>query len=717
MAYVPNYDYDIFISYSHRDNQSMEGHPAWVDDFHDALRLRLTTKLGDSLAIRRDNEIGGNVPLPQAIRDACQNSALLICITSRGYFASTWCEREYEIFCSANQDPLIYENKSRIFKVILDEAPAQPHQALLNETLGYEFYKPESGLPLWKAEESYWRRIEKIVRDIDELLTLMKPVQTCRYVLVVDTLGRAFDRDHAEAYAAALRRACNTPHLRLSEFIKETNEAKLILDIPHTHINRMDDPISMTSEQQSISVRAFYPGSLDEILLQAKKRLIISGHTLNRFSQGEKVQEALNKLLRSGVRVTLIMLNPKSKYAQAHAPFYESESSGSSEEHYKETLKRLKLLFESLDEASKARLEVLLGNFMPRFRTIIVDGKTVYANLYMYEDDVNDYADFVLHRDDSPNPVDEDGLFARITSSTLKLVNAPEIVPYIRYGRLHTYWAQSNLVKWDRWTPQARYRHQITHQFYVTHAEEFHERFGGGKLKAKPLEPYVRKFLRQLRGMTVVVGCGSGKEVEYLSRKGQCAELYGVDFSPEGIKLARSEYPDINARFIVADFYDLEYIVDGKCDSIAANAAFVHLFERDDMLTILKRISNKLKPGGLCFIRNLYKEDEEGNPVNHDYFPSPDRWYDPRWFVYYSRTYLVELAKSVDLFVDDTALKDFCTKKRKMPISRNGETIDYDLIKNMDILQDKGFPHERFEGVYWPTLLLVKSKSPKATRH
>lgn len=638
MAYLPEYQYDLFISYAHVDNQShVKGNDGWVDQFDRSLRICLSEAFGrnTSVGIWRDIRLPGNAILDPSIIQACRTSACLLCITSPGYVASEWCQNEYDTFCSANQaqHPPRHLNSSRIFNVTKSEVFSESDKAAYEERFGhlmnYKFYDADPdedwSNPIWPKpstdpDQRYEKLMRRLVRNIHSLLGSMKTAT------------------------------------------EQTAGIEQIEELPFT---------------------------LDQLLLRANDQVIISANTIDRFSTDDRVRKALLSSLLKGVRVTLIMLNPKSASALAHAPFYQLESSGTAEAHYKTALRFAGALFELLDADSKARVEVLLSNYMPRFRAIVVDQKEVYIYLYMYGEDVSDFPDFVFDRNYSASPRREGTrhpVAARVIKSMNDLIKAPEIIPYIRDNTRYDYWERSKLAQWDRWTSEVKYRHRITHQYYVGHAQEFHEMFGHTP------EPYVREHLDLLKGRTLVLGCGSGKEVEHLSRQKRCSELIGVDFSPEAIRLARTQCTNSMARFIMADFYDLEHIEEGQYDSIVANAAFVHLFEREDMSGMLDHIWKRLRPGGLCFIRNLYKE-LEGRPIDQDYDASLQRFKNPRWFVYYSRTYLATLASRTGFLIEDEATE---------AISKECGFTD------LSIVMRKGFPHEEFDGVYWPTILLVK---------
>ena len=57
MGQIAGYDYDLFISYSHNDNEPLSGH-RWVDEFHEALQNWLVKRRSyDKLSIWRDDQL------------------------------------------------------------------------------------------------------------------------------------------------------------------------------------------------------------------------------------------------------------------------------------------------------------------------------------------------------------------------------------------------------------------------------------------------------------------------------------------------------------------------------------------------------------------------------------------------------------------------------------------------------------------------------------
>ena len=275
------------------------------------------------------------------------------------------------------------------------------------------------------------------------------------------------------------------------------------------------------------------------------------------------------------------------------------------------------------------------------------------------------------------------------------------------------------------------YRHAVTHDFYITNGRDFHQRFGRNLN-----EQYVKDHLEKLSGRCMVLGCGSGKEIEFLLERGACEEVYGVDFSPVAIELARErlqvvygsrpgkDRKPLDEVLLVDDFYDLEHLVEGQFDCIVANAAFVHLCEVNDLSKMLGSIWEKLSPGGVCFMRGLYRE-RDGVPMPCHYHESKERFHDIRWFVYYSRKRLVELAESQGFSVDDSTTRDIALALKldiaselrsrhvawkKNSLSKYG-AVEYSETPRFDLetIMKKGFYHRDFPDTFWPTILIGKS--------
>ena len=96
MAFVSDYDHDVFVSYARLDNQ---GETAWVSTLVRHLDTELRQRLGTKdLRIWIDENLDGNRPLTPEIMRSIQRSATLLIVMSSGYLASEWCAKERNAF-------------------------------------------------------------------------------------------------------------------------------------------------------------------------------------------------------------------------------------------------------------------------------------------------------------------------------------------------------------------------------------------------------------------------------------------------------------------------------------------------------------------------------------------------------------------------------------------------------------------------------------------
>ncbi|MFA5332933.1 MAG: methyltransferase domain-containing protein [Candidatus Nanoarchaeia archaeon] len=114
-------------------------------------------------------------------------------------------------------------------------------------------------------------------------------------------------------------------------------------------------------------------------------------------------------------------------------------------------------------------------------------------------------------------------------------------------------------------------------------------------------------FIKELRKsakkelLILDVGCGVGLLSKILSEKG--FQVKGIDFSGEMIKYAKINAP--LARFKKIDFF--AYSSKEKYDGIVLSS-FIHLFPKEEMSNILKKITSLLLPEGVVFIATTYHE-------------------------------------------------------------------------------------------------------------
>ena len=180
---APLLEHDIFISYTHIDNQPFgEDQARWVTQLHELLSIRVAQLLGRSVSIWRDGKLSGNDSFPDELLTRLDTVALLVSVFSPRYFNSEWCRRELRTFLEAAQRSggVRLGNKLRVFKLLRTPVPRDrippDLQWLLDEALGYEFYRQlESGrirdfLLDPDLHREYWLRLDDLAQDIAETL-------------------------------------------------------------------------------------------------------------------------------------------------------------------------------------------------------------------------------------------------------------------------------------------------------------------------------------------------------------------------------------------------------------------------------------------------------------------------------------------------------------------------------------------------------------------
>jgi len=176
MAYTPDFDFDIFISYAHVDNcKAKNCQKGWIDFFHDELQTYLNSKIGrqDIIKIWRDKSIEGNYIFDQTIKEKISGSALFIAFVSNGYLKSEYCLKELKMFHSnANNQStgLIVEDKSRIFPLLLTNIQHAKYPDQIKGMTGFEFHDAEStddiGDPTEQTEKLYRDQFKKLAKAV-----------------------------------------------------------------------------------------------------------------------------------------------------------------------------------------------------------------------------------------------------------------------------------------------------------------------------------------------------------------------------------------------------------------------------------------------------------------------------------------------------------------------------------------------------------------------
>ena len=185
MALVSGYNNEVFISYSHIDNQPF-GDPrgGWVDIFHEQLQNFVNVHVGRRTNVWRDKRLTGAEVFSDEIEQQLRRSAVLVSVISPGYMQSDWCNRELVGFTKAAQalGNLRVGNLQRVVKVLRLPVERSALPPLLDDVLGGQFYRvdPASGRardllldPSPDARQVFRARVDDVAQDLSRLLDAM----------------------------------------------------------------------------------------------------------------------------------------------------------------------------------------------------------------------------------------------------------------------------------------------------------------------------------------------------------------------------------------------------------------------------------------------------------------------------------------------------------------------------------------------------------------
>ena len=186
MAYLPQYQHDLFISYRRASN---EGQDAWVDHFCDSVRSALKDLVGDVSIWRDTAELHAGDAWRPEIAQAVDSAGIFIALISRTYFDSDECRKEFDRFLGRIKGA---DGASRKLMPIYKHPP-KPDQTLpaeLAQIGHHEFFnlqpKPWRELDPRRDADDYQERLGRVVFDLMEALEALHGQQKQR------ALGKVF---------------------------------------------------------------------------------------------------------------------------------------------------------------------------------------------------------------------------------------------------------------------------------------------------------------------------------------------------------------------------------------------------------------------------------------------------------------------------------------------------------------------------------------------
>jgi hypothetical protein len=184
MAYLPQFENDIYISYASDDNFNFayQFNEGWIDLFYQYLGVELSRRIGRLGAIKAWRKVRGDEEFNLIIKSAIEESALFIAVTSDAYFSSDFCLKELNTFYGSAGTTRV-GNHSRVFFVEFEPVPRArwPEHISNHEILSYPFFDQDQNLndqrfPADPRSEIFQKQIKVLARDIIRVLDLLRDV-------------------------------------------------------------------------------------------------------------------------------------------------------------------------------------------------------------------------------------------------------------------------------------------------------------------------------------------------------------------------------------------------------------------------------------------------------------------------------------------------------------------------------------------------------------
>ncbi|MFI5778313.1 class I SAM-dependent methyltransferase [Nocardia sp. NPDC051570] len=148
--------------------------------------------------------------------------------------------------------------------------------------------------------------------------------------------------------------------------------------------------------------------------------------------------------------------------------------------------------------------------------------------------------------------------------------------------------------------------------------------FAAGEMAKRPFDrAMLRAFADVVRGRVAEVGCGPGRIAAHLAGLG--LEVFGIDLSPEMIRLARATYPGL--RFDEGTMENLD-LPDASLGGIVAWYSIIHT-PPERVPAVLTEFRRVLADGGHLLL-GFKAVDDSVEVVPHEHAVAPGYWWSLR---------------------------------------------------------------------------------------
>ena len=132
-------------------------------------------------------------------------------------------------------------------------------------------------------------------------------------------------------------------------------------------------------------------------------------------------------------------------------------------------------------------------------------------------------------------------------------------------------------------------------RFYDLKSEQYADEWYTNQTMLPSIKEFMGLFSSK-KPKILDLGCGPGHESKRLKENG--AEVVGIDYSRESIKIAKLNNPDIS--FLEMDYLDIDNTL-GLFDGIFACSSIIHLNETE-LVNVLNKVNLVIKTNGIFLV-------------------------------------------------------------------------------------------------------------------
>jgi len=212
MAFLPGFEYDVFLSYGWSGNQlPTQGDRAWIAEIVRRLSERLRTKLGQSTSIYFDVSAPANGPLANNLSRAIESSALLLFSVSPGSCRpNSWCAFEAQSFVD-RAHPIaspsaVLTREERLLKLVVETVDSDRQPESIRDVIGRRLHVSPSANILDDLRSDGCQELDLLTYDIAKLLNTAKGLLERRFERFAEVVFLSADSYLNHARLRDLRR-------------------------------------------------------------------------------------------------------------------------------------------------------------------------------------------------------------------------------------------------------------------------------------------------------------------------------------------------------------------------------------------------------------------------------------------------------------------------------------------------------------------------------